>query len=56
MTASKRLGDVREDRPYILYSNRKSPVFKIITSLLGDLPIVGSFTTSTAFECILKVP
>jgi hypothetical protein len=55
-TASKRLGDVRDDSPNILYSNRKSPVFGIIPSLLGDLPIVGSFTTSTAFECNLKVP
>ena len=53
-TALKRLGDVNDDHPYTLYSNRKSPVFRVISSLLSNLPTVSSFATSTFFECHLS--
>ena len=39
-TASKRLGEVLDEHPYILYSRRNSPVFDIISKLLGELPLV----------------
>ena len=41
-TASRRLGEVPDDRPFKLYSRRNSSVFIIISKLLGELPIVCS--------------
>lgn len=53
-TASKRLGDVLDEDPYTLYSRRSSPVFDIISRLLGELPMVCSqvlfFTTAFIFN------
>ena len=40
--ASRRLGEVVDEHPYILFSRRNSPVFDIISKLLGELPIVCS--------------
>ena len=45
-SASKRLGDARDEDPYTLYSRRSSPVFDIISRLLGELPIVCSLLYS----------
>jgi hypothetical protein len=48
--ASKRLGEVTDDDPYTLYSQRNSPVFDIISKLLGDLPTVRSLLLLFFFE------
>ena len=53
-TAFKRLGDVDVNHPYFIYSNRKSPVFRVISYLLSNLPFVSSFATSTFSECNLS--
>jgi hypothetical protein len=43
-TASRRLGEeVIDEDPYTLFSRRNSPVFDIISKLLGELPIVCIF-------------
>ena len=39
-TASRRLGEVADEHPYILFSRRNSPDFFVISKLLGELPIV----------------
>ena len=39
-TASKRLGDVSDDLPDRLYTQRESPFFDSTSKLLGELPIV----------------
>jgi hypothetical protein len=39
-TASKRLGTVPDEDPDVLYSRRNSPIFNIISKLLGELPLV----------------
>ena len=41
-TASKRLGEVPDDYPDVLYTRRNSPVFDIMSNLLGELPLVCS--------------
>ncbi|KAF8803164.1 P-loop containing nucleoside triphosphate hydrolase protein [Phlegmacium glaucopus] len=46
---SKRLGEVSDDHPIILYSRRSSPVFEIISKMLGDLP-----TVFCAFSALLS--
>ena len=40
--ASKSLGEVDDEHPYVLYFRRDSPVFDIISKLLGELPLVCS--------------
>ena len=47
--ASKRLGEELDEHPCVIYSRRNSPVFDIISKLLGELPIVRSFFF-TAFQ------
>ena len=41
-TASKRLGEVADEHPYMLYVRRNSSVFAITSKLLGELPLVCS--------------
>ena len=56
-TASKRLGEVSDDDPDTLYSRRNSPVFDVLSKLLGELPMVFITTLFQSFSNLtLRVP